>query len=44
MNSNGTHISSVRVAGSGADASIVLDVLESIVHEPTIATSVAILP
>ena len=38
-----TYISQVRIAGSRAQ-SIVLDVAESIVHEPSIATRVTILP
>ena len=39
-----THISSVWVAGSRADASIALDVLEGVVHEATITASIAVLP
>lgn len=39
-----THISSVGIAGGRADASVALDVLEGIVHEPSIAAGIAILP
>lgn len=39
-----TYIASVRITGAGAYPTIVLDVLEGIVHEPTVAASIAILP
>ena len=39
-----THISSVGIAGGRADASVALDVLKGIVHEPPIAASITILP
>lgn len=39
-----THISSVRIARGRADASVALDVLKGIVHEPSIAASITILP
>ena len=39
-----THISSVRVAVGRADPTVLFDVLEGVVHEASIASSITILP
>lgn len=39
-----TYIASVGIARGRADPSIVLNVLEGIIHETSIATSIAVFP